>query len=469
MGRFSIRRHKRGLSDSATIITVEPSMSPSQSLYGSIISNRPRNRLQKSQQSPPSPQDENRDAPNDATKRPQRKLLRRFRLPQHHRTGSLEEKTSATPPEKKPHSNSLPTSPDRPTRLGGRRYASRNWSDNDIRPPRSRFPYASPRGSVGSSADILLTPIRGSTAISDDDFVFLTSHDYEEITHTQDGGAESPGPMIQTLLTGRDSEDIHPHPVLFEPIVIEPTYTPHYEPLPSESKPSPPPKLEILPHPAPGPEPELESEEPLTPMSSSSTSETRTITNTIVEFNPKPPGGTLGMSLAEETEEVNKEPLPQVTDVVDPTPSGEPKVSFQEPHPPSTKPAGPTNPLTIDTELSSQQNIIPFPSDLESARTPTHQRPNSIAIAESTEPHHTTRTTWAISIYQTTEGIMLLALDCYRWLLRKGFRDDFRSCMSYWFLRELVIGFILPLCLTPIALWLLFRTMHEHGLESALF
>ncbi|CAE6437461.1 unnamed protein product [Rhizoctonia solani] len=464
MGRFSIRRHKRGLSDSATIITVESSMSPPQSLYGSIISNRPKNRFQKSQQSPPSPQDENRDAPSDTTKRPQRKLLRRFRLPHHHRTGSLEEKTSVTPPEQKPHFNSLPTSPDRPVGLGGRRYASRNWSDNDIRPPRSRFPYASPRGSVGSSADILLTPIRGSTAISDEDFVFLTSQDYEEIVHPQGGGAESPGSMIQTLLTGPDSEDIRPHPVLLEPIVIEPTYTPHHEPLPSESKPSPPPKLEILPR----AQPDLEPEEPPTPMSSSSTSETRTITNTIVEFNPKPPGGTLAMSLAEETEEVNKEPSPQVTGVVEPTPSREPKVSFQEPRPPSTKPAGPTNTLTIDTELPSQQNIIPFPSDLESARTPTHQMPNSIATAESTEPHHTEGATWAISMYQTAEGIMLLALDCYRWLLRKGFRDDFRSCMSYWFLKELVIGFILPLCLTPIALWLLFRTLQEHGLESAL-
>ncbi|CUA68201.1 hypothetical protein RSOLAG22IIIB_03440 [Rhizoctonia solani] len=465
MGKFSIRRHKRELSDSATIITVEPSMSPSQrSLYGSITSNRPRNRLQKSPHSPPSPQDENHDTPND-TKRPQRRLLKRFRLPHHHRTGSLEEKTSVTPPKQKPHSNSMPTSPGRSIGLSGRRYASRNWSDNDIPPPRTRFAFTSRRGSVGSSADILLTPIRGSTAISDEDFVFLTRHDYDETIHSQGEGVESPGPMIQTLFTGADPE-IHPHPVLLEPIVIEPTYVPHDEPLPSEYKPSPP-KIEIT-LPTPEPEPNHEPEEPPTPMSSSSASETRTITNIIVEVGPKPSTGTSVMSSPAEAEEE-----PQATNVAEPAPpSSEPNISFPEPalYSPSAKSAGPISPpLVIDTELSSQQNIIPFP-DLESARTPTlHRMPSSMVIAEPTKPQHAERATWVVSVYQTAEGIMLLALDCYRWLLRKGFRDDFRSCMSYWFLKELVVGFILPLCLTPVALWLLFRTMHEHGLESALF
>ncbi|KDN42145.1 hypothetical protein RSAG8_07003, partial [Rhizoctonia solani AG-8 WAC10335] len=206
-------------------------------------------------------------------------------------------------------------------------------------------------------------------------------------------------------------------------------------------------------------------------MSSTSASETRTITNTIVEVNPKPAGGAPVVLLTAEAEEVIKEPSPQVVDVVEPAPpSREPKISFPEPALPSTKSAGPTNLLTIDTELPSQQNIIPFPSDLESARTPTvPQRPGSVIIVEPIKPHHPAGVTWAISIYQTAGGIMLLAINCYRWLLRKGFRDDFRSCMSYWFLRELVVGFILPLCLTPVALWLLFRTMHDHGLESALF
>ncbi|CAE6415928.1 unnamed protein product [Rhizoctonia solani] len=465
MGKFSIRRHKRELSDSATIVTVEPSMSPSQgSLYGSIISNRPRNRLQKTQHSPPSPPDENHDAPND-TKRPQRKLLKRFRLPQaHRRTGSLGEKPSETPPERKPHFNSLPTSPNRPFGLSGRRYANRNWSDNDIRPPRSRFPYASPRGSVGSSADILLTPIRGSTAISDEDFVFLPGNDHDEIM-PQIEHTESPGPTTQTLLIGPDSE-ARPHPVLLEPIVIEPTYTPQSL-LPSECKPSPP-KLEILPQVVP----QLEHEEPLTPMPGSSTSETRTIMNAAVEVISQELDENPMVLPATEDKEVVTRPIPSVIDAVGPAHPREPKVSFREstPHLPTKLPTPPTSPLTIVTEIPVQQNIIPFPSELESARTPiVHQMPSSTAITGSTELHHNPGVTWVISVYQTTEGIMILALDCCRWLCRKGFRNDFRSCMSYWFLKELVIGFVLPLCLTPVALWFLFRTMHDHGLESTLF
>ncbi|KAH7340987.1 hypothetical protein B0J17DRAFT_766896 [Rhizoctonia solani] len=468
MGKFSIRRHKRGLSDSATIVTVEPSMSPSQgSLYGSVISNRPRNRLQKTQHSPPSPPDENHDASNDA-KRPQRKLLKRFRLPQaHRRTGSLGEKASATPPKQKPHFNSLPTSPDRLFGLSGRRYSSRNWSDNDIRPPRSRFPYASPRGSVGSSADILLTPIRGSTTISDEDFVFLPGNDHDEIM-PQIEHTESPGPMTQTVLIRPDSE-AHPHPVLLEPIVIEPAYNPHRESLPSsEYKPTPP-KLEISPQIVP----QLEHEEPLTPMPGSSTSETRTIMNAAVGIASKESDEIPVVLPAAEIKEIVTRPASPVIDIVEPIHPREPKVSFREstPHlPPTKSPTPPTTPLTIITELPVQQNIIPFPSELESARTPIlHQMPSSTIIAGPTELHHNAGVTWALSVYQTTEGIMVLALDCCRWLCRKGFRNDFRSCMSYWFLKELVIGFILPLCLTPIALWFLFRTMHDHGLESTLF
>ncbi|CAE6516634.1 unnamed protein product [Rhizoctonia solani] len=471
MGKFGIRRHKRELSDSATIVTVEPSMSPSQrSLYGSIISNRPRNRLQKPQQPPTSPPDESHDAPDDTIKRPQRKLLKRFRLPQQHRrTRSAEEGTSAMPTEQKPHYNSLPTSSNRPLGLGGRRYASRNWSDNDIRPPRSRFqPYASPRGSVGSSADILLTPIRGSTAISDEDFVFVPRYGDEEIMHSQIERTEGSGPTVQTLRTGSGPE-MHPHPILLEPIVIEPTDTPHREPLPSpEYKPSLPPKFEPLPQPIPEPELEAEPEEPFTPVSDSPTSETQTIINTVVEINQKETTETPAVTLTVETDEVGKELQPPVADIAS---SSTPIVSSQEPTPlPHTKSsASPTKPPAIITELPVQQNVIPFPSDLGGARTPTHQRPGSIIIVEPTEPRHGARVTWAISIYQTANGIMLLAMDCYRWLLRKGFRNDFRSCMSYWFLRELVIRFIFPLCIAPVALWLLLRATHDHGLEPTPF
>ncbi|KAJ1309656.1 hypothetical protein OPQ81_006423 [Rhizoctonia solani] len=386
MGKFSIRRHKRELSDSATIITVEPSMSPSQrSLYGSIISNRPRNRLQKPQHDPPSPPGENRDAPNDTTKRPQRKLLKKFRLPHHQRTRSSEERTGMAPPEQKPLSSSLPTSPDRVVGLSGRRYANRNWSDNDIRPP-SRFLYASPRGSVGSSADILLTPIRGSTAISDEDFVFLPGHDQDEIMHLQSERAESPGPTIQTQPTRPDSE-LHLHPVLLEPIVIEPTYTPHREPLPcSEYSPFPL-KLEPLPVPEPEPEPE----EPLTPMSPSPTSETQTITNAVVEVSSKESDEIPAVLLAAQAQAAIRESPSLVTQVITPTPSREPKISFQEatPYCPATKSPSPLDkPLTIVTKLPSQRNIIPFPSDLESARTPTlPQIPVPTIIVKPSEPY----------------------------------------------------------------------------------
>ncbi|CEL51705.1 hypothetical protein RSOLAG1IB_00240 [Rhizoctonia solani AG-1 IB] len=473
MGKFSIRRHKRELSDSSTIVTVEPSMSPSQrSLYGSIISSRPRNRLQKTHP-PPSP-DENRDGPDATDKRPQRKLLKRLRQPLHRRTGSSPEATiSITPPEQKSHSTSLPTSPDRPLGVGGRRYASRNWSDNDIRPPRTRFLYASPRGSVGSSADILLTPIRGSTALSDEDFVFLPNRD--EIIQTQNELAETPGSPVQNVLNAPNSE-MRPHPVLLEPIVIEPTYTSQPELIPLEFKPLPaPPILEPLSHPAPEPEPGPEPEDPSTPVARSFISETQTITNAVVEVNPKVHRESLVVLLAPGSKGSTRE-LPGDRGI-EPTSPITPQTPLQQSAPisvPTKSPSPPTKLLTVVTEIPSQQNIIPFPSNLESARTPTRdQRPYSIAITEaaSTEPHHGAGVTWVISAYQTACGIMLLAIDCYRWLVRKGFRDDFRSCMSCWFLKELVIGFVLPLCVTPLALWLLFKTMHDHqyGLESIHF
>ncbi|CAE6489582.1 unnamed protein product [Rhizoctonia solani] len=493
MGRFSIRRHKRDLSDSATIVTAEVSMSPSQrSIYGSITSPGPRNRLQKTHHSPPSP-DENRDVPNDINKRPQRKLFKRLRQPLHRRTGSSPEATMgvkvgasisgqigssshtamthAQPPEQKSHSNSLPTSPNRPSGLGGRRYANRNWSDNDIRPPISRFTYASPRGSVGSSADILLTPIRGSTAISDEDFVFIPGR--EDIIQSQGERIESPGPMIQNLPTASSSE-MHPHPIFLEPIVIEPVYTREEELLPSESKPlPPPPELEPLIHPEPVLEPDPENEDPSTPMARSFTSETRTITNAVMEVSPKALQETVLVLSAPEPKGSTSKLLDE--NPVEPIPPTAQKLSIEPvtPSPLTEISIPPTNPPTV-TEPVSQQNIIPFPSDLESARTPIrHQRPCSIAVTDGTpiEPHQDTGVTWVISTYQTACGIMLLAIDCYRWLIRKGFRDDFRSCMSSWFLKELVIGFVLPLCFTPIALWFLFKMMHEYryGLESIHF
>ncbi|QRW27576.1 mitochondrial import inner membrane translocase subunit TIM17 [Rhizoctonia solani] len=385
MGRFSIRRHKRDLSDSATIVTAEVSMSPSQrSIYGSITSPGPRNRLQKTHHSPPSP-DENRDVPNDINKRPQRKLFKRLRQPLHRRTGSSPEATMGVkPPEQKSHSNSLPTSPNRPSGLGGRRYANRNWSDNDIRPPISRFTYASPRGSVGSSADILLTPIRGSTAISDEDFVFIPGR--EDIIQSQGERIESPGPMIQNLPTASSSE-MHPHPIFLEPIVIEPVYTREEELLPSESKPlPPPPELEPLIHPEPVLEPDPENEDPSTPMARSFTSETRTITNAVMEVSPKALQETVLVLSAPEPKGSTSKLLDE--NPVEPIPPTAQKLSIEPvtPSPLTEISIPPTNPPTV-TE--------PSPTKIQA----------------------------------------LLG-----WLIRKGFRDDFRSCMSSWFLKELVIG-----------------------------
>ncbi|CCO27766.1 Peroxisomal membrane protein 4 AltName: Full=24 kDa peroxisomal intrinsic membrane protein [Rhizoctonia solani AG-1 IB] len=337
--------------------------------------------------------------------------------------------THAQPPEQKSHSTSLPTSPDRPLGVGGRRYASRNWSDNDIRPPRTRFLYASPRGSVGSSADILLTPIRGSTALSDEDFVFLPNRD--EIIQTQNELAETPGSPVQNVLNAPNSE-MRPHPVLLEPIVIEPTYTSQPELIPLEFKPLPaPPRLEPLSHPAPEPEPGPEPEDPSTPVARSFISETQTITNAVVEVNPKVHRESLVVLLAPGSKGSTRE-LPGDRGI-EPTSPITPQTPLQQSAPisvPTKSPSPPTKLLTVVTEIPSQQNIIPFPSNLESARTPTRdQRPYSIAITEaaSTEPHHGAGVTWVISAYQTACGIMLLAIDCYRWLVRKGFRDDFQA------------------------------------------
>lgn len=316
------------------------------------------------------------------------------------------------------------------------------------------------RGSVGSSADILLTPIRGSTALSDDFVLVPTGHSVEpsspdDIASPQSECCESPGPTVETILTEPETH----HPVEHEPHVVE------VEDVALE-------------------EPELE--EPNSPMAHSFVSETHTITNAAVETPPEDIAKTPAVPFvaAQEPDVMQPPPVSIVTQV--PTkalsvPTKEPEVIKPPPvnivvqvptRAPTAKgithvarsvptsPAPPARPpLTVHVT-----NVIPFPSDIEGGRlaTPIKVEVATPTVTSTLDHHQNSGVAWFISAWQTASGIMLLAIECYRWLIRKGLRDDFRSCMSYWFLKELVIGFVLPICLVPVALWLLFRTMHLH-------
>jgi hypothetical protein len=293
------------------------------------------------------------------------------------------------------------------------------------------------RASVGSSADILLTPIRGSTALSDDDFVLLpSSHALEngspdDIAPPPSERCESPGPTILTLLTESEAH----HTVAHESHFVEHAAL-------EEQRPEP------------------EPENSITPLSRSLTPETRTIISTIVEVHSEAITETPAVPSVSQTIKVTKQP-PVHNIVVVPVSSGS-KVA----KPLAVSPSPPTKPPVLVVE--HQRNIIPFPSDREDARHTAPTRVESIMKTEPLELYQNSSVTWVVSVWRTASGIMLLAAECYRWLARKGLRDDFRSCISYWFLKELVIGFVLPLCLAPVALWLLFRTMHLHPDSSSI-
>lgn len=336
----------------------------------------------------------------------------------------------------------------------------------------------------------MLTPIRGSTAFSDD-FVLLPSSRAVE-TGTPDNIApspgercESPGPTIDTLSTDSEAHytivrDLHatedasedsgpvfaPEPEPQPQVELEPQHEPKLAPelepnleLKSEFKPRPEHifQLEAKPESEPEPEPEPEFEDSTTPLAHSFTSETRTITNTIVGICPEDIPQIPAMPLASQPKEVAEQP--SVDEILAaPVPKGVAKF---------VKPVitSPPSPVKLSTPIAEpQRNIIPFPSDsdIEIARHDTPTRTDTRSISLPLEPYQDTNAAWVVSAWQTAAGIMLIAAECWRWLARKGLRDDFRSCMSCWFLKELVIGLVLPLFLAPAALWLLFRTMYLH-------
>lgn len=307
------------------------------------------------------------------------------------------------------------------------------------------------RYSVGSSADVLLTPIRGSTAMADD-FVLLPTSHAVEISEPDEIGfssgpesPESPGPTIATLVT---ESDIHPgaeRELLGSEVEnLEPDVNMG--------------GLAIANN---GSDSELGFDDSSIVPPQPPTPETPTVTKPIFEYTPSTPIA------------------PQ--EPVMPPPAPAPAPSTPKPTPPPVveliKCPVPRNPLptpppTVRAPSSSRstakaaepRNIVPFPS----------ARPLSIAFSSTnvdysppSELYEHPLVIWLFSAWDTTTGIAILAIECYRWLVRKGMRNDFRSCMSAWFLRELTIGLLLPLFMATIALWWLVRTMYPgYGVSS---
>ncbi|KAG9126413.1 hypothetical protein FRC07_003517 [Ceratobasidium sp. 392] len=438
MRAFSIRRHKHSASDSSTILTEDPPMSTSQrSIYGSVISSsRTRNRLHKAHHS----LDETHDPQlqhNDITKRPHRKLVKKSRQ-QQRSDSSPEERGSVTPPEQKPPSTILPAS-----LRQSMEQPDYGWTENGLRvPSRGRAPPADMRYSVGSSADVLLTPIRGSTAISDD-FVLLPAAHAAETAGPSDIVAspgrersKSPEPGIATLATEPETHHEVEHVQTTNPDGPDPmTQTAALDVMSNSSS--------------------SDLGASFVSQSHSTLAETQTIHRPVPQINVNdiPPAP------SEEATPIApraKGPPPPLVSVVEcPVPKG------RAPLPrPALTPR--TSSKGSSVKAAEAHNLVPFPGDPEPGpwyATLIRSETDHEMYFNSSEP---TLATWILTIWNTAAGIVLFAIECYRWLVRKGLRDDFRSCMSYWFLKELVVGFIMPLLLFAGTLWWFYRMVYPH-------
>lgn len=297
------------------------------------------------------------------------------------------------------------------------------------------------RHSVGSSADVLLTPIRGSTVIADD-FVFLpTSHfvevgDPDEMASSSGSESpESPGPTIATLLTESeihhsaerellvaDTEDLGPHVNTGGPPVLNNNSDDGLRPSNS-----------------------LVSPEPPTP-------ETPTVAKPIFEHHHARP---VVLQEPVTPPSVPATPKPAPPPVIALVKCPVPRVPLPTP-PPTVRAPSSTRPSAKTPE---PRNVVPFPVG----------RPQSIALSNTdvapaysppSEIYEHPLTIWIFAAWDTTTGIIILAMECYQWLARKGMRGDFRSCLSVWFLREVTIGLLLPLFMATITLWWLLRTLY---------
>ncbi|KAF8610794.1 hypothetical protein BDV93DRAFT_26557 [Ceratobasidium sp. AG-I] len=305
------------------------------------------------------------------------------------------------------------------------------------------------RHSVGSSADVLLTPIRGSTVIADD-FVFLPTSHAVEIGEPDELASssgyetpESPGPTITTLLTeseihygaereslGSEAENLGPDANMGGLVI--PNNKPDGELRPSDSS-------FVLP-------------EPPTP-------ETPTVANPIFKHRHT---------------RLATPPEPAALASAPPTPKPSPPPVIEVVKCPVPRAPLPTPPPTVRAPSSTRQsaknveprNVVPFPVG----------RPQSIAFSSTdaapysppSEIYQHPLTVWIFAAWDTTTGIIILAMECYRWLARKGMRGDFRSCMSVWFLREITLGLFLPLLLAAVTLWWLLRTSYPSDSLSSM-
>ncbi|KAG9103076.1 hypothetical protein FRC06_000276 [Ceratobasidium sp. 370] len=403
-----------------------------------MSSSRPRNRLHKAHQS----LDETHDPQvqnNDITKRPQRKLVKKSRQ-QQRSDSSPEERGSATPPEQQPHSNSLPTtlrrSIDQPYH---------GWTENERgAPSRGRAPLASMRHSVGSSADVLLTPIRGSTAISDDFVLLPTSRTVETsgpddlVASPESERPESPEPTIATLVTESETHHEVEHPRVANTDDLDTTIQGAALGATSNSSGS-----DLGGSVGSGSHPSLV--------------ETQTILRPIPQLNVDD----IPLGPSEETTPITPRaknpPVSMISVIERPTPKGSSPLPRPAIAPRTSSRGSPVKAVEL-------HNVVPFPSDPNPEPGPWHatlMRSEAVHEAHFDSPE-TALAIWALTVWKTAVGIALFALECYRWLVRKGFRDDFRSCVSYWFLRELTVRFALPLLMAAAGLWWFYRMVHPH-------
>ncbi|KAG8737531.1 hypothetical protein FRC10_008080 [Ceratobasidium sp. 414] len=406
------------------------------SIYGSVMSSSwPRNRLHKAHRS----LDETHDN-NDITKRPQRKLVKKSR--QQQRSDSPpEERGSVTPPEQKPHSNSLPTTLALAQQRRSIDQPYHGWSENEPgAPSRGRARLASMRHSVGSSADVLLTPIRGSTAISDD-FVLVpasrtveTSGPYDLVASPDSERPESPEPTIATLVTESET-----HHEVEHPRVANTDGPDQGTALGATNNSS-----------------GSDLGGPVGSRSHSSLVETQTIHRPVPQLNVDD----IPLGPSEETTPVTprakNHPAPMISVIEHPAHKG-----GSLPRPAVTPRTSSKGSPVKAVEL---HNVVPFPSDPDPKPGPWHAtliRSEAVHEAHFDSPE-TALAAWILTVWKTAIGIVLFALECCRWLVRKGFRDDFRSGMSYWFLRELTVRFALPLLLAATALWWFYRMVYPH-------
>ncbi|KAG8698800.1 hypothetical protein FRC09_007021, partial [Ceratobasidium sp. 395] len=389
-------------SDSSTIMTEDPPLSTSQrSIYGSVTSSsRPRNRLHKAHHSLDETHDPQMAQGNDITKRPHRKLVKKSRQ-QQRSDSSPEERGSVTPPEQKPLSNSLPTTLSRPMEQ-----PNYGWTENEPSgPPRSRAHLASMRYSVGSSADVLLTPIRGSTAISDD-FVFLPASHAVETAGSNDIVAspdserpESPEPTIATLVTEPETHHEVDH--------AQVTNTDRPDPTIPEAA------LGVT---SGGSSSDLGGS--LGSQSHSTLEEIQTIHRPVPQINVNDIPFAPSEEATPITPRAKGPPPPVVTVIESPIPKGRTPL----PRPTLTPRNSSKSSLAKDPEA---HNLVPFPSDPEPGpwhATLVRSETDHEVYFSSSEP---TLAAWVLTIWNTAAGIVLFAVECCRWLARKGFRDDF--------------------------------------------